>query len=867
MTTQQQCLGPVNSVCKRTKQQLFTLGILMASVTGFGLTRTPLEVQVTASSELPYETAALAADSDDATFWIPQNSQTNWIQVEFKEPQMVESVQINWSPCVGSIYRLESSLDEQTWTELSRGQKKGPNRAEIPVKQPVEARRLRLTLVGGKWQGLSEIGINGLGLINRKAATFDKPVSAKAPFRDSTLSPEKRAANVVSLMTDYEKHQFVSGYDRFFIRPLKRFGLRAVYLMDATGGVHLRPELDKSDVGSIAYPSTVALAATWNADLARQYGNSVARECRQHGADVLLGPGFNLYRTSTCGRNFEYMGEDPFLTSRMATAYIQGMQKEKVMATAKHFICNNHEWRRHTSDSIVDERTLHEIYMYPWYFVVHEADVACVMTSYNWLNGEKVSQSSMAINGLLKNNIGFDGLVMSDWEAVKDTSKVITSGQDLIMPALHDFASFHCEKNRQTVRNLDRMVTSILTKLFEFGVYDRERKDPAYLSEQGRKECEAIALQTACEAITLLKNDGVLPLKPKAGEPVLVLGPDSEQTRHTGGGSGWVEGYDHKQIGPELLQLLGKDRASLVPWETVADETIAAAPTVVVCVDLNQHEASDQPPMLQDDQEALVKRCVKLNPRTVVVVNSGTGIEMGWSDDAAAVVWAYFGGQYSGQAIAKILTGEVNPSGKLPFTLERKFTDSPASGYRPEGSSWNQGVNRKNPVDVSLPDIPKIFYKEGVFLGYRWYDDRQISVRYPFGYGLSYTTFAYSDMKVETTPDGITVTAIITNSGDAAGAETVQLYVGEKDADVARPVRELKAFAKVHLEPGESRPVSLKLRPIDLAYYDVQQHNWRVQPGKFNIELAASSRDIRQAQTINWEQELRYQRPTDSHSL
>lgn len=691
-------------------------------------------------------------------------------------------------------------------------------------------------------------------------------IPSNAPYRDVALAPEKRAANVVELMTLEEKRQLVEGHNKFFIHPLERFGLRAVVLTDATAGirVHAQKELYKIKPDSIAYPPSITLSASWNRELSRAYGHSVATECKYLGFDILLGPGFNLYRTMTCGRNYEYFGEDPALAADMVVPYIQGMQSQKIMATAKHFICNNHEWLRHTSDSIVDERTLHEHYMYPWYFAVHKAKVGAIMSSYNWLNGEKVGQGKTALDGLLRNEIGFDGLLMSDWNAVTKSDEALVSGEDLIMPKIKNKEVFlEATSVSEGQAHLDRMCKSILAQVFRFGIYDRERHKEGIVPDAERKVCEQVALQTAREGITLLKNDGILPLD--STQKVLLLGPDVEKTRFTGGGSGRIEGYGHTSIGPELRRLVGEKPFYSKDWKTVDDQTIRDAETVIVCVDQYQREDRDQVPVLKEEQEQLVRRCTALNPSTVVVAISGSGLEMEWADSAAAILWAYYPGQYGGTAIAEILTGAVNPSGKLPYTIERKFSDSPAFGYHPEGASLSQHRQKDNPVDQALPENPKVVYEEGVFVGYRWYDEKKIDVRFPFGHGLSYTTFAYDKLKVKKQlwSRGIKVSARITNTGERAGAEVVQLYVGAKTPSLPRPVRELKDFAKVELAPGESKTVKFNLSPVDLAFYDIASKDWKTEPGQYAIELAASSRDIRDSKIIEWKKELHFKRPTD----
>ncbi len=711
-----------------------------------------------------------------------------------------------------------------------------------------------------KWMVLA-----GLGALLSVAGGQDA-VPADAPYRDASLAPEKRAADVLGRMTLEEKRQLVEGYNKFFIHPLERFGLRAVVLTDATAGIRVQ-KLYKIEAKSVAYPCVVALSATWNPEISKAYGRSVATECKYLGFDVLLGPGFNLYRTASCGRNFEYFGEDPALTANMVVPYIQGMQSQKIIATAKHFICNNHEWLRHSSDSVVDGRTLHERYMYPWYFAVQKGHVGAVMSSYNWLNGEKVSQSKTALDGLLRNDIGFGGLLMSDWGAVTKSAEALASGQDLVMPRIKDKETFlQATSTKEGQAHLDRMCQSILTQVFRFGIYDRERQTSGTVPDAERKSCEQVALQAAREGITLLKNDGILPMDGNAEKPVLLLGPDVEKTRYVGGGSGRVKGYDVVSIGSELRRLFGEKNIVSKDWKTVSDQDLKSADRIVVCVDQYQRENTDQVPVLEKEQENLVKRCTALNPRTVVVVCSGSGLEMEWADQAAAILWAYFPGQYGGTAIAEILTGAVNPSGKLPYTLERKFSDSPAFGYHPEGASLSQYKKKDNPVDQALPENPKVVYKEGVFCGYRWYDEKKLDVRFPFGHGLSYTTFAYEDLKVKKRwgDRGLVISATIKNTGDRAGSETVQVYVGAKKPSIPRPVRELKAFEKIKLAPGESKRVKFLLPPVDLAFYDIASKDWKVEPGQYVIELAASSRDIRESKTIAWKKELHFARPTDS---
>ncbi|HMP76706.1 MAG TPA: glycoside hydrolase family 3 C-terminal domain-containing protein [Kiritimatiellia bacterium] len=840
----------------------YVIGLLIATTGGAGANQ--MRVKLEASSALPGAPAYLVADGNAATSWIAAEfSRDNWLRFELEEPVQIKELELIWQSGLGGCrHVVELSTDGVAWREIWReSENESMTGVAIAVTDPRPAAFIRIHFGAKRSQGLSGLRINGREIHDPSAPALP-PIPDDAPYRDPTLPPEVRAADVVARMTDFEKMQMAGGYNNRYIRPLPRFGLREMFMVDASSGIRVQSRfMSAPPPGTISYPCSVALAATWNRELARRYGQSLARECRSLGIDILLGPGINLYRTSTCGRNFEYMGEDPLLAGTMASAYIQGMQDEHVLAVAKHFLCNNHEWRRHDTDVIVDERTLHELYMAPWYHVVRNGGVGAVMSSYNWLNGEKVGCSAVALNGLLRDRIGFDGLLMSDWGAAPCSDRVLAAGLDMSMAVMRDWTQFSRALTPDMKSRLDASVTRMLATLFRHGLYDRGKFTAEWAG--ARPIWEAVALETARESVTLLKNDGVLPL----GEgSVLVLGPSANVTLHGGGGSGHVAGYDHAHIAPELRRLLGAERVTVVDdWANAGDEAIRSAATVVVCVEHKTREGVDFPPKLGGEQESLVERCVALNPRTIVVVCSGTGLEMDWNDRAAAVLWGYYPGQYGGRAIAEILAGEVNPSGRLPFSIEKRFADSPAFGYIPEGASWTQ--RRENPIDHALLEQPPVEYKEGVFIGYRWYDDRNLDVRYPFGHGMSYTTFVYDELNVAAGGEEIVVRARVRNAGDRAGAEVVQLYVGTPNASVKRPLRELKGGEKILLQPGEARTVEFHLAPSALAFYDVMERNWLVEPGVVTVAVGASSRDLRLNGTFEWNRALRYQRPTDIRPL
>lgn len=657
-------------------------------------------------------------------------------------------------------------------------------------------------------------------------------------FQDVSLPAEVRAARVVGQMTRAEKAGLVGGFRSFFIRPMDRFGLRALYLTDATSGLVIRSGLLEVE-RSIAYPSATTLAATWNPELAHAFGAAIGAECRAWGADILLGPGINLYRNAQCGRNFEYFGEDPYLTGMMATSHITGVQSQGIMATGKHFICNNHEWLRHECDIRVEARAVRELYGRPWYRMIHEGHVGAVMTAYNLVNGEKASESRALITDLLREEMGFNGLVMSDWNAVKDLSKAMRSGLDLVMPT----AEFPEGESEDGVceADLDRMCLSILTTCFRFGLYDRAARDPSYAHDY--PAYEEIARRTAREGITLLRNaNDLLPLRPEVTKRLAVLGTVARETPHSAGGSSHVKGYDRTHILDELTNRYGVDR---VDYTDYADpELLRRADAAIVCVTTGDRESHDRPFALSAEQEALIEQTCSLQPDTVVVILSGGGIRMTkWEESVGAILHAYYPGQYGARAIVDILSGEVNPSGKLPFTIEREFSDSPAWGYKPEGSGYQQ--KRETEVDRALPAFPEVAYPEGVFIGYRWYDRKGLAVRYPFGHGLSYTTFLYSGVRVTTTTDKVILELTLENTGKVAGAEVVQIYQSSPDKRLIRPVRELCAFRKVFLHPGKPREIRFEIPLQDLTYYDPDEGCWKLEEGRHVLHAGASSRDLR----------------------
>lgn len=671
--------------------------------------------------------------------------------------------------------------------------------------------------------------------------------AAQTPM--SRQEADRRADELIGKMTLGEKIAMTRGYSRFFFQGIDRLGIPYIYLSDASQGVNMRnnlpdPTMVKQLEKSTAFPAPIMLSATFNPELAHRYGLCVGEECRAGGVEILLGPGVNIYRNSQCGRNFEYFGEDPLLTSQMASEYIRGMQSTGTAACLKHFIANNTEFYRRRSNSIVGERALHEIYM-PGFQAGIDAGAACVMTSYNRVNGEWAGQSREVIEGLLRGHLGFEGLVMTDWNSVYDLEKVVKSGQNVVMPG--DWRYYDKDipallrEGKLTEKEIDRMIRPLLATCIRFGLYDRcaDRKyKPELLAEL--PEHEATAYEVAAEGIVLLRNDGLLPLSPESGRQLLVTGKFLDEIPR-GKGSAAVKGYHNVTLRQALSEIFGPH---VTFAEKPTDEQLRGADVLLVSVGTIDAEAIERPFALPAAEEKFVRHAVKLNPRTVVLVNSGSGIRLtGWADKAAAILYGWYPGQNGFRAIARVLCGALNPSGKLPMTIEREFADSPASGLLPR-----QGKLYKECTNEYLIQLYDIDYDEGVLVGYRWYDTKMIEPLFAFGHGLTYTTFELSkprlSAKICKKEEALTFRVTLKNTGCREGAEVVQLYIGERSPAVVRPVKELKGFQKVTLAPGESRTLTFNIRYRDFAYWSDTEHAWTVTPGTFDLMAGTSSRDI-----------------------
>lgn len=708
-------------------------------------------------------------------------------------------------------------------------------------------------MISDHWEFLFSLGVFLLGVVTVSDAAKAipsafrpfEPFPPEKPYADKTRPARERAVALLHEMTLDEKIQMLGGFSGPHLPPVERLGMRPLRMADASQGLHIRDTWPGNTLEkTTAFPCTLALAATWDTNRVYTYAQAIAEQCRAGDISFLLGPGMNLYRLSTCGRNFEYMGEDPYLVARLIEQYVRGIQDTGVIATIKHFVCNNMEVDRTKSNSVVAERPLHELYL-PAFQAGIDAGAGAVMTAYNQVNGEWCGQSDYVINGLLRGDLGFDGLVMTDWGGSYDAEKIVKSSMDLVMPnaarPLHNLRDLLAD-GTVVEADIDRMVISTMTAAFKMGLYDRPQLDPAMLDRY--PEHERIALDTAREGMVLLKNEGVLPLDPERVHKVLLVGRAGDI--YAGGGSGFVAGYDHVSFAAAMQKEFG-DRVTLVPDATEAE--IAAAENVIAFVYTMDHENRDQPFELDAAQEALVKKCVAANPRTVVVAMAGSGIRMtDWAAKAGAILYAWYGGQYQGTALVDILTGRINPSAKLPMTIEQEFADSPDPDYIPADRDMTVRSKDQAVFDVN--------YDEGVFIGYRWYEKKKIAPLFPFGHGLSYTTFAYDQLALSSDTlegdDRLTVRFRVQNTGDRAGAEIAQLYVQDPVSSVDRPVKELKGFRKIRLAPGESQTVSLEIGRKDLSFWSPETRSWVAEPGRFNVLVGASSADIKLTATFEY---------------
>lgn len=654
---------------------------------------------------------------------------------------------------------------------------------------------------------------------------------------------------IIREMTLEEKAGMCSGKDFWHLKGVERLGIPEVMVSDGPHG--LRKQAAEADhlglnesIKAVCFPTACATACSFDRDLLEEMGERIGDECQAEDLSVILGPAVNIKRSPLCGRNFEYFSEDPYLASQMAAAHIKGVQSKNVGTSIKHFAANNQEHRRMSCSSEVDERTLREIYLAAFETAIKEAKPDTVMCSYNRINGEFASENHWLLTEVLRDEWGFDGYVMSDWGAVNDRVKGLKAGLELEMPAsggTTDKEIVEAVKNGELDEAvLDRAVERILNIVFKFA---DNRQEGKFDKEEDHK----LAAKIEAESMVLLKNEGVLPL-PTQGKKIAFIGKFAEAPRFQGGGSSHINSFKITgalEAVKEVAQVTyaqGYDIKEDVIDQDMLNQAVETAKEADVAVifaglpDAFESEGYDRSHMrMPQCQNTLISEIAKVQENVVVVLHNGSPVEMPWADEVKGILEAYLGGQAVGQAEVDVLFGKANPCGKLAETIPYKLAD--------------------NPSYLNFPgDGQTVAYKEGVFVGYRYYDTKEMPVRYPFGYGLSYTTFEYSDLqlsadKIKDT-DTLKVTLKVKNTGDRAGKEIVQLYVADKTGAASRPVKELKNFVKVELQPQEEKTVEMELDKRSFAWYNTQIHDWYAASGEYEILAAASSRDIRLKKTV-----------------
>ena len=715
---------------------------------------------------------------------------------------------------------------------------------------------------------------------------FDGPV-----YLNPNAPVEERVEDALARMTLEEKVGMTTAQSKFSSRGVPRLGIPEVWHTDGPHGI--RPEVlwDEWDQAGwtndscTAFPALVNLAATWDKEMSLLYGRSIGEEARYRKKDILLGPGINLCRTPLNGRNFEYMGEDPFLAGQMVVPYVKGVQENGVAACVKHYAVNNQEFQRTQSNSVVDDRTLYEIYLPAFKAAVVEGDAWAIMGSYNLYNGQFNCHNKKLLCDILKGEWGFDGVVVSDWGGCRVSEEAILYGLDIEMgtwtnglrgAASDSYRNYHMadpylkglREGKYTTKELDDKVRRILRVIFRTSM----RPEPNY----GRFVCPEhyqAARDIAAAGVVLLKNENnVLPLDVPQGGKIVLVGENAVKKLVVGGGSSnlktayeinpleglqaaydgvadviWERGYVG-DIGTsynlvDTGQDLSDDRS---PEQLIAAAVEAAkdADYVIFIGGLNKSKHQDNESTDRYDtflpygQQDVIEALAEVSDKLVVVNISGSPVSMPWADKADAIVQGWYGGTETGNALADVLTGKVNPSGRLPFSIPFKYEDGPIKTERQYPGIKEDG-----------DEYWQTHYDEGIYVGYRWYDSKEVPVQFPFGHGLSYTSFEYSNAKAAKPymkSDGILKVSVdVANTGDRDGAEVVQLYIADTEASIDRPSKELKGFEKVYLKAGEKRTVTFEIDTEDLSFFDAEKHAWVAEPGEFHALFARSSGDVK----------------------
>lgn len=687
---------------------------------------------------------------------------------------------------------------------------------------------------------------------NGKASIND--ISEKTGKEISDMKKRFDTEKVLMQMTLEEKAQMCSGRDFWKTQDVGRLGVPSVMMCDGPNG--LRKQIGEGDhlginesIDTVCYPTASAMASSFDRDLLKYLGEALGEECQAENVGMLLGPGVNMKRSPLCGRNFEYFSEDPYLAGELASAYIEGLQSKGIAACVKHFAANNQETQRLSGSSQVDERTLHEIYLPAFEKAVKKGKARSLMCAYNAVNGIFCAENKELMTDILRDQWGFEGLVVTDWGAVKDRVKGLKAGVDLEMPGStrgKTAGIITAVKNGElkmdvldaAVRNILNFVNETLEKREEKTVFDREAAHQK--SEAFAKECAV-----------LLKNDGLLPLKKE--QKVAFIGGFAEKVRYQGSGSSHIH-VEHPVSAMECVDELsvvyakGYEEASAEVDEALMLEAVAAAKEAEAAVvfaglpDAFEAEGCDRENLnLPENQNVLIRELTKVQKNLAVVLHGGSAVTFPWKDDVNAILCMHLGGDRAGKAAVDLLYGMANPSGKLAETWPLKMEDNP---------SYLNFPGEKGTVE----------YREGIYVGYRYYDKKAMEVLFPFGHGLSYTKFCYENLKISkecvSDKERLTVSCKVKNTGDCAGKEVVQLYAGMKKSAVRRAVRELKAFEKIALQPGEEKEVTFTLDADALAYYETKIHDWFVESGEMEVSVGSSSRDLRLTASVEIHSEM-----------
>ena len=722
------------------------------------------------------------------------------------------------------------------------------------------------------------------------AACCSQPKFDGPTYLNPNAPVEERVEDALARMTLEEKVGMTTAQSKFSSRGVPRLGIPEVWHTDGPHGI--RPEVlwDEWDQAGwtndscTAFPALINLAATWDKEMSLLYGRSIGEEARYRKKDILLGPGINICRTPLNGRNFEYMGEDPYLAGQMVVPYVKGVQENGVAACVKHYAVNNQEFQRTQSNSVVDDRTLYEIYLPAFKAAVQEGNAWAIMGSYNLYNGQFNCHNKKLLVDILKGEWGFDGVVVSDWGGCRDDEEAVLNGLDIEMgtwtnglrgAASDSYRNYHMadpyleglRSGKYTTKELDDKVRRILRTIFRTSM----RPEPNY----GRFVCPEhyqAARDISAAGVVLLKNDNnTLPLNVPEGGKILLVGENVVKKMVVGGGSSnlktayevnplegiqnaygdkaevvWARGYVGDTSTSYNAVDTGQDLTDNRSPEVLIAEAVEAAMDadyVIFVGGLNKsaHQDNESTDRLQITlpygQEKVIEALAEVAENLVVVNISGSAVAMPWADKVGAIVQGWYGGTETGNALADVLTGKVNPSGRLPFSVPFCYEDGPIKterqypGIKEEGDEYWQ-----------------THYDEGVYVGYRWYDTKEIPVQFPFGHGLSYTTFEYSNAKAAkpsmTAAGTLKVSVDVANIGDRDGAEIVQLYIADPEASIDRPAKELKGFEKVFLKAGEKKTVTFEIDAEDLSWFNAEKHEWTAEPGEFKALFARSAGDV-----------------------